>query len=91
MKLPAFTITQRREHGTHYVVHTIRLANGRVIDSQVGPYSDADARARVAAYVNPRPPPIIRPIVFGRYGSKPGPKPKGYRAPEPATDETEEV
>jgi len=77
-----YTITQRAEFGTHYVVHTIRLADGRKVAEQIGPYSEREAAERVAAFLRPAPIIKARDFEWGRSMSKPGPKPK-RPAPEP--------
>ena len=50
---PPFTITTRREPHTHYVRHSIVLANGRVIHEQLSPYGPGEPETRIREYLTP--------------------------------------
>ena len=70
---PAFTVTTRREPGTHYVIYSIVLRDGRVAHSQVSPYASGEPEQRVREFINPPPP---RPMPAFKYGRAKGGRPK---------------
>ena len=77
MKLPHYSVRTRKLEGAPYTAHTIVLADGRVVHSQLGPYGAGEAAARVRAFMEPAA--IVPSPKFVPYSAaRPG-RPKGRR------------
>lgn len=55
MKIPEFRVYATKLQGAPYTAHSIVLADGRTVHSQLSPYGNGEAEARVRAFLTPEP------------------------------------
>lgn len=86
MTTPKYRVDSSPLAGAPYRVHTITLADGRVVRSQLSPYGAGEAEQHVRDYLLAAVAPPPAPVTFERgtgkpTRAKPGPKPgaKGRR------------
>lgn len=76
MKTPEFRVYATKLYGAPYTAHSIVLADGRTVHSQLSPYGVGEAEARVRAFLTPEPLPV-RTVKFNNRIRSPGRPRKG--------------